>query len=264
MIERGNLFKMLTEFSDPVQYKLPLNEKFIFMNELIGQKISIRYEGIINCIKCGKETKKSYNQGFCYSCFMTAPEADPAIVNPELDMAHLGISRDMEWAKTYSLVEHAVYLSLTSSVKVGVTRSSNLVTRWIDQGATQGIVIARTPYRHLAGVIEVALKQYFNDKTNWKDMLSNRTSGTTDLLAEKQRAYQFFPDELKMYISENEDIIRINYPISAFYPEVKSIDIEKIIVFSGILTGIKGQYLMFEDKVLNIRKYGGYLVSIEY
>jgi len=264
MFLEGNLFKLAAEYNDPVSYWLPLNEKLVYLNELIGHSVKIHYQGIINCIKCGRRTPKSYQQGFCYQCFMTAPEADPGIINPELDMAHEGISRDMEWAKTYSLVEHTVYLSLTSGIKVGVTRSSNVYTRWIDQGASQAISLAKTPYRHLAGIIEVELKKHFNDKTNWQDMLCGRTNGNTDLIAEKKRAAMLLPEELKTYLTEDDSITHINYPVTRYLDKVKSIDIEKLTGFSGILTGIKGQYLMFDDMVLNVRKYGGYLVSFEY
>jgi len=262
MIIEGNLLKMTSVFNDVVRYSLPLGSKMLGMNLLIGQEIELEWLKQINCIKCGKSTNKSFNQGFCYNCFLTAPESDPAVVRPELDQAHLGISRDMEWAKTYSLVEHSVYLSVTSGVKVGVTRSQNIMTRWIDQGASQAIVLAHTPYRHLAGVIEVALKEHFDDKTKWQDMLCGRTSGNLNLTENKEKAANLLPPELQQYVSDDNEIVKINYPISNYPQKIKSIDLEKTVKFKDILTGIKGQYLYFGDMVINIRKYQGYLVKV--
>jgi len=265
MIKKGNIIKMISEVNNSeVQYFLPIGGENLFLNDFIGNDIKISYEDVINCIKCGKKTNKSFNQGFCYTCFLTAPEADPAVVRPELDQAHLGISRDMEWAKKYSLVEHTVYLSVTSGVKVGVTRSSNTIVRWVDQGATHAITLAKTPYRNLAGQIEVTLKDYFDDKTKWQDMLCNRISGNTDLHEQKIKAISYLPDELKQYASTENNITEIKYPVMNYPDKVSSIDIEKEKSFEGMLTGIKGQYLFFNSKVINVRKYQGYLMSFEY
>ena len=152
-----------------------------------GQEISMQYKGRINCLKCGRETKKSFAQGYCYPCFTTAPETEECVLRPELCRAHEGIARDMDYAKKHCLIEHVVYLSLTSGLKVGVTRNTQVPTRWIDQGAVKALELARTPNRYTAGLIEVALKSHIADKTNWRKMLSGSDPGDMDLLKEKER-----------------------------------------------------------------------------
>lgn len=260
----GNIIKMKSRFEkEYVEYFLPIGEDLVSMNELIGKRITLKYQNQINCIKCGKQTKTSFSQGFCYNCFLTAPEADPAIINPELDQSHLGISRDMDWARTYSLVPHNVYLAISSNVKIGVTRAEQVLTRWIDQGASYAIKLAETPYRQLAGQIEVFLKDYFADKTNWRNMLTNKIPSNIDLIAEKDKAMQLLPDELKTHVISDNSVKKINYPVMHYPSKIKSLNFEKDSSFSGTLTGIKGQYLMFDNNnVVNIRKYNGYLFDI--
>ncbi len=263
----GNLRKMNSRYKNEgmaVDYYLPLNENSYFVNDWIGKNIRFHYTGQINCIKCGKRTKTSFQQGFCYNCFQTAPEADPAIIRPELDQAHLGISRDMEWAKKYSLVPHVVYLAVSSGLKVGVTRKENRFTRWVDQGAHRAIVLAETPNRNLAGQIEVVLKGHLADKTNWRKMLTGNIDMQTELVQAKQQATEFIPTTLDAYISADDTETVFQYPVTAYPAKVTSANFDKTPEFNAILTGIKGQYLLFENgAVINIRKYGGYLMNMK-
>jgi len=265
MIYSGNLFKMSTENKQFVQYTLSLGEDKILMNNLINKTIRFKYNGIINCIYCGRQTKTSFSQGFCYPCFQSVPEADPAIIKPELDMSHKGISRDMEWAKKHSLVEHFVYLAFSSNIKVGVTRCSQIPTRWIDQGANKAIILAKTPYRNLAGQIEVAMKKFFADKTNWRKMLSNVSCNNNLLLEAKDEALENFPIEFEEYFFNDNSITEINYPVNKYPEKIKSISLDKLPEFEKKLVGIKGQYLIFDDNyVMNIRKHNGYSVELEF
>jgi len=263
MKEEGNILKMQAELDKVVRYTLPVGDSLIPLNAHIGEKMRITFKNRINCIRCGKVSSKSFNQGFCYSCFISAPENDPGVFHPELDQAHLGISRDMEYAKHYSLVEHSVYLAITSGLKVGVTRSANVLTRWMDQGAVMAMRIAETLYRNLAGQIEVALKAYYDDKTNWQTMLTKAADTHFDLVAVKSGIINLLPDDLKPYVLEENEIVNITYPITEYPLKVKSHDLDKMPVLEGVLTGIKGQYLLFGSTVINIRKYQGYLILLE-
>lgn len=264
----GNILKMKSELNDVVNYHLPIGNEKIAMNNLIGKEIEVEFTGQINCIKCGRKTKKSFSQGFCYPCFRTAPEADPAIIKPELDMAHKGISRDMEWAKTHSLVDHYVYLSYSGNLKVGVTRHTQIPTRWIDQGAVLGITIAKTPNRNMAGQIEVFLKKHFADKTNWRKMLKDVDYSGVDLKSEKQKAVDLLVNtDFEEYLLDEEKTIEkeIKFPVEKYPDKVKSINLDKNPDFKKTLSGIKGQYLIFDDNhVINVRKYNGYFLEIKY
>ncbi len=264
MQTEGNIYKMRTELASPVKYTLSIGDDEIDMNALIGKEIKLHFTGQINCVKCGKRTKTSFSQGFCYNCLQTAPEASESIIRPELSKSQFGISRDMEWAKKHDLADHIVYLAVSSGVKVGVTRATQIPTRWIDQGASYAIRLATTPNRHIAGVIEVFLKKYYTDKTNWRLMLKNEVAQNIDLETEKQKAIKLLPAELQKYTEPNNEATTIEYPALQFPQKIKSVGFDKTPTIEGVLQGIKGQYLIFEnDTVLNIRKHNGYFLQIE-
>ncbi len=262
---QGNLLKMITKLDSVAQYALPIGNDIVAMNELIGKKLHFEYTGKINCISCGKETKKSFAQGYCYKCFISVPETSECILRPELCEAHLGKSRDMQWSEKHCLSDHYVYLAISSGLKVGVTRASQIPTRWIDQGAWKAIKLAKTPNRYIAGQIEVELKNYFSDKTSWQKMLKNNIDKSIDLEDAKQEAWEYLPEELQMYVIDDDDITEINYPVQNYPQKVKSIGFDKQPSIEKVLTGIKGQYLIFDNSyVLNIRKHTGYEVSLKY
>lgn len=266
MENSGNLLKMKTSFErGVVDYTLVLENKEINMNDLIGTPVSVEFEHQINCIKCGKVTPKSYGQGFCFPCFRSAPEADECILRPERCQAHLGISRDMEWSKSHCLTDHFVYLALSSGLKVGVTRATQIPTRWIDQGALKAVKIAKTPNRFLAGQIEVALKAFMADKTNWRNMLTNTIDEGVDLLKEKARIPELLDEELAAYLIDDDQMQELNYPVQEYPIKVKSMGLDKNPSIKGILKGIKGQYLIFDEgRVMNVRNHSGYRVTLRY
>ncbi len=261
---KGNIIKMRSERQSPILYYLKIGSDEIKMNNLIGKDIKLEFLHQINCINCSAITKKSFHQGYCYSCFTSIPQCDIGIIHPEKDMSHKGISRDIEWSKKNSLVDHYVYITITGGVKVGVTRCSQIPTRWIDQGAIKAIRFAKTPYRNLAGQIEVDLKQYISDKTNWNKMLKSKQ---TDLNLEdyKKDLISKLNPNYKIYISFNNKIESLSYPFDYNIDNFKTLSLDKTNTIEGKLSGIKGQYLIFENgNVLNIRKHNGYLISLEY
>lgn len=256
--------KLKTAFGSPVQYYLGENTETLNLNELIGKKIDLVFTGKIVCIACGKTISKTYGQGYCYPCFSSLPENEECVLRPELCRAHLGIARDMEYARQHCLSPQVVYLSVTSGLKVGVTRLSQVPTRWIDQGATSAIQLALTQNRFQAGQIEVALKKHVADKTNWRAMLKG-ISPSFDLLIEKEKLAKSVPDESACFISDENAVTRLEYPV-LWYPEKpESINLDKEKQVEAKLTGIKGQYLMFENqKVLNVRNHAGYTIRLEF
>ena len=258
----GNLIKMRSELNTPINYYLSLGDQEVYLNDFIGKNISLEHNGVINCVNCGARTKKSYSQGFCFNCFQTAPEADQNVVRPELSLSQFGIARDMDWAKEHDLIDHFVYLSVTNDLKVGVTRNHQIPTRWIDQGAVKAIKLARTPNRHIAGVIESYLKNYVADITKWQLMLRDEINDRIDLVNEKKRIASLLPLELQRYIEEDNSITELAYPGKFELKEVNSVSFDKTPLIEGKLVRIKGQYLIFEDEnVLNIRKFNGYYVN---
>ena len=261
MIYQGTLSKMQTEFGNPIQYYLVFENSFLNINQLLGKDIEIEFQGY-QCLNCGK-AKKIFRQGFCYDCFMSSPAVGDWIMKPELSTAHLDIEdRDLAYEKRVQLQPHVVYLALSSEVKVGVTRKTQVPTRWIDQGAVQAIPIVEVPNRYLAGITEVALKNHFTDKTNWQKMLRNEVNHF-DLIAERNKVFDLLPNEIKEYFPKEEKIIQLDFPVLQYPKKVTSLNLDKTPNFSGKLAGIKGQYLLFEDgTVFNVRTYEGYVVKM--
>ncbi len=257
------LRKMHVENDDTVRYSLRVDEESFLLNPVIGKHLTFRFMNEIICLNCGNRTKKSFGQGYCYPCFQSIPETEECVLRPELCRAHEGVARDMEFAKSHCLIDHYVYLANTGVLKVGVTRHHQVPTRWIDQGATEAIILAKTPNRYLAGTIEVALKSVLSDKTNWQKMLAGEAF-PIDLLSEKNRVAELLPFDLQEYLEFDDNIWHIHYPVNKYPIKIKSINLEKTADVSGILAGMKGQYLIFDDgRVFNIRKHGGFKVQIE-
>ena len=264
MEHTGNIRKMEAFPENVVNYHLPLGKVKINMNELIGTAISMEYLDQIHCIKCGRETRKSFAQGYCYPCFTTAPETEECVLRPELCRAHEGVARDMDYAGKHCLSDQVVYLSLTSGIKVGVTRSSQVPTRWIDQGAIRALEFARTPNRYSAGLLEVFIKDLIADKTNWRKMLSGSDPGDANLMKEKERLSSLLPPELASFITKDMVQVELTYPVLRYPEKIKSLNFDKDPVVSGVLEGIKGQYLMLDqNRVINMRKFGGYLIRLQ-
>lgn len=264
MVYTGNLLKMKAELKDVVNYSIQFGNDTVSLNEIIGKKVEIEFKNEINCIHCGRTTNKSFFQGYCYPCFKTLPQTDEGVLSPEKCQAHLGISRNLEWAKEHCLIEHYVYLTITSGLKVGVTRYTQIPTRWIDQGAVKAIKLAKTPYRNLAGQIEVELKKYVADKTNWRNMLKNVYDESIDLLHEKQNIANLLPIDFQEFVESDNTVTELKYPVELYPKKITSLNLDKTPLFGGILLGIKGQYLIFENGVVfNIRKHNGYLVDLK-
>lgn len=261
MIFEGQLRKMCTQNGKPVQYYLNLSGDLINMNQLLGEKIALQHIGY-QCLSCNSD-QKIFRMGFCKKCFFESPYASETIIRPELSKAHLGIGdRDFEVESAMQLVPHFVYLAYTGDVKVGVTRESQIPTRWIDQGATFALPIARTENRYEAGMIEVALKKHLPDKTNYKKMLQCELESEVDLHDFREKIKEYFPENYRNFYRDDNEIWRIDYPYQQ--PENVSVcTLEKSPKVEGILKGIKGQYLEFQDDTfINIRSHEGFLVQL--
>lgn len=258
----GVLEKMQTEIGSPIQYYLVFETSFLNVNQVLGKNILLEFVGY-QCLNCGQK-KKIFSQGNCYNCFFTNPAVGDWIMRPELSTAHLGIAdRDLDYETQVQLTPHIVYLAVSSEVKVGVTRKTQIPTRWIDQGAEQAIEIIEVPNRYLAGITEVALKNYFVDKTNWKKMLTNQII-SADLTTIKNSVKGYLPTETLPYFDETKtETTQLSYPVLAYPKKIASLNLEKDYRFQGKLVGIKGQYLIFEDgTVFNIRGSEGFVVRL--
>lgn len=252
---------MPTENGQPIQYYLLFENDFLNVNQVLNKRIRIEFIKY-QCLNCGEDLP-IFRQGFCRNCFFETPLAGDWIMRPELSKAHLGKEdRDLEYEKKVQLQPHIVYLANSSNVKVGVTRKSQVPTRWIDQGAHEAIAIVEVPNRYLAGITEVALKEHVGDKTNWRKMLTNDVDDE-DLLAWRKKLQQYIPEEALEYFIENNGEIHLDFPVLQYPEKVKSLNLNKTPTYEGVLKGIKGQYLIFEDNtVFNVRGNEGYYISL--
>jgi hypothetical protein len=263
-MEKAILKKMHTKFNNPIQYSIMINGIEYKLNDYIGKNIYIEWKKKVIC-HCGKEFSKFYRASFCYKCYWNSPLASQSIFKPELCTAHLGIEeRDLDFEKKLQLADHYVYLANSSGLKVGITRSTQVPTRWIDQGASQAIILALVPNRRLSGDIEVILKDYVKDKTNWRKMLSSEPD-PLNLKDLKKDMITKIPNEYQKYIYADDSITNLSFPILQYPHKIKSLKLEKNNLIEGKINGIKGQYIFLDnDKVFNIRSHEGFIVNIDF
>lgn len=269
MKKTGHIQKMVTSLESPVQYQLPLDDQLISLNPYIGKTIKLKYKGEIHCVECGRKTNKSFNQGFCYPCFKSLAKCDMCIMKPETCHYHEGTCREPEWGEEFCMQDHYVYLANSSGIKVGITRGTQIPTRWIDQGASEALPIFKVSNRLLSGKIEIVIKNHVSDRTDWRKMLKG-TPEHVDLAAKRDELIKASEKELKRIEKEfgkseiellNEKQINISFPVKDYPEKIKSLNFDKMPEIEGVLQGIKGQYLILDIGVLNIRKFGGYLVE---
>ncbi len=260
---QSTLSKMPAFLDGKVKYLFKTDDDFLKMNDLVGRSLSLKFLNEKYCASCGGKFDELYRMGFCKNCFFTAPEAGESIIRPELSRAHLGeADRDLAYEKSYQLMPHVVYLANSGGLKVGVTRQRNLPTRWIDQGASEAIIFAETSNRYEAGQLEVALKNHLSDKTAWQRMLKNEDP-EMDLAAEKKKVIPELSEELQKFVSQDNTIQKLEYPIQNIPTKVKALNLDKNPEFSAVLQGIRGQYLIFEGGVVfNVRGNTGYRVAV--
>ncbi len=253
----GQLRKMTHEADTPVQYFLSLDDEPYPLTSEVGNRVTMKFTGKITCIECGRRIKKTYSQGYCFPCTRDLPENDICGVRPEKCQHDKGNDADREFYEKYCNIDHFVYLSQTSGVKVGITRHYNIPSRWIDQGAVKALIIAKVPRRILSGQIEIVLAKKISDRTNWRKMLLGQIEDV-DFPAMREKMIECIPEDLQQYALHEEEVQSFAYPVESVPGKIKSHNLDKENEFTEKLTGIKGQYLIFENRVINLRKYAGY------
>lgn len=262
----GPIGKMHTHLNRGIaQYQLPIGDKLLNMNDLVGESITLNFNQIIHCHNCGRKTNKSYSQGYCYPCSQKLASCDLCIMKPETCHYHLGTCREPQWGLDNCFSPHVVYLANSSGVKVGITRKKNIPSRWIDQGAISALPILEVDTRLKSGQLEMALKQFVNDKTNWRKMLKNEVSAT-DLPTIRDSLLEHIKSSINATDARvlNNEALDINYPVVEYPSKINSLNFDKTPSITGVLKGIKAQYLLFDIGVLNIRKFSAYNITLTY
>ena len=268
---RGSLSKMAVRLGETAQYAFRLDEQEVPVNPLLGKRVRLEYLGAIHCSHCGRKTKKSFSQGYCYPCFTKLAQCDSCIVSPEKCHFDAGTCREPEWGERFCMTDHVVYLANSSGVKVGITRASQIPTRWLDQGASQALPIFRVATRQQSGLVEDLLRTQVADKTNWRALLKG-DAVPLDLPAIRDQLLESCAEGIAALQQRfglqaiqpvgDAEVVEIRYPVEAYPTKVASHDLEKTPVVEGILRGIKGQYLILDTGVINLRKYTAYQVAV--
>jgi len=269
----GHLSKMRVDYQDCVHYQLPLDDQLIPLNGMIGKTLSIDYLGEIHCCHCGRKSKKSFNQGYCYPCFTRLAQCDSCIMSPEKCHYFAGTCREPMWGESHCMVDHIVYLANSSGVKVGITRESQTPTRWMDQGATQALPIMRVKTRQQSGLVEDILREHVKDRTDWRAMLKGNAE-TADLATLRDALFERCEQKLgeleqrfglqALQRLDDAKPLHFRYPVLEYPQKVTSFNMDKNPRIEGTLLGIKGQYLIFDSGVINIRKYTSYAVDVTF
>lgn len=269
----GHLHKMAISNNDGnAEYALRLDDDVYPLLSVLGSQVRIQSLEEIHCLACGRKTKKSYSQGYCYPCFKRLPQCDTCIMSPEKCHYDKGTCRDAKWGEQFCMQDHIVYLANSSGVKVGITRHSQIPTRWLDQGAKQALPIARVSSRHQSGLLEVIFKQHVADKTNWRALLKQEAD-SLDLEAVRDRLFEECHEEIEelqsfyglqqVQLIYDGEVQEFHYPVDQYPTKVVSHNLDKTSEVTGKLMGIKGQYLILDTGVINLRKYTSYRVAIE-
>jgi len=271
---QGCLRKMAIEPGDdgePARYTLRAGELRLDLNARLGQWLTLTHTGAIACTHCGRATRKSFGQGYCYPCFKRLAQCDTCIVKPETCHYFAGTCREPEWGERHCFRPHVVYLANSSGLKVGITRRTQVPTRWLDQGAIQALPILEVDTRQQSGFVETLFKREVADRTNWRAMLKGDVA-PLDLVAERDRLLEGLAeglDELRGRFGADairtldEAPVALDYPVLESPTKVVSLNFDKTPTVGGILMGLKGQYLMFDTGVINLRKFTGYEVVVD-
>ncbi len=270
----GNLVKMAATLSPEhrVEYQLRAGGQHLALNAYIGKPLRLTWQGQIDCTHCGRKTNKSFAQGYCYPCFKRLAQCDTCIMKPETCHYFQGTCREPEWGEAHCFTPHIVYLANSSGLKVGITRKTNMPTRWIDQGAIQALPILEVATRQQSGLVEVLFKEHVSDRTNWRAMLKGEVA-ELDLLHERDRLFEAVEEGLAALRAEHGDEaikaldetpLDIHYPVDVFPQKIASHNLDKTPVVEGVLHGVKGQYLILDTGVINLRKFTGYRVSVDW
>lgn len=270
-LARGALDKMAVQLGDAAEYALCLDQARVPLNPLLGQRLRLEYLGAIHCSHCGKRTRTSFAQGYCYNCFRSLPQCDTCIMSPEKCHFEWGTCRDPQWGERFCMTDHVVYLANSSGAKVGITRASQLPTRWLDQGASQALPILRVATRQQSGLVEDLLRSQVADRTNWRALLKG-DAAPLDLVQLREQLFDHCADGLQALQQRfglqaiqplaDAEVLQIRYPVQAYPAKIVSLDLDKNPRVEGTLQGIKGQYLILDSGVINIRKFTAYQVAV--
>lgn len=278
-MREGTLQKLSVQWGEPARYELLLSAPETIgsgsgtaapgldVNALLGRVLDIEYLEHIACCHCGRRTRKSFAQGYCYPCFRSLARCDLCVVSPDRCHYAAGTCREPEWGESFCMQPHLVYLANSTGPKVGITRRGAERGRWLDQGATQGLVIMEAPTRHLAGLAEVAVGRYLTDRTDWRALVRGDAE-PVDLPLLRDRLRRLDADDPlvddQVRWAPDYAPLALSYPILRYPSRIRRFRLERDRRVRATLVGVKGQFLLFDQGVLNVRQHTGFHVRLRW
>ena len=233
------------------------NRQPLELNSALERSLHLVHNGEIHCVHCHEPLRKTYGEGCCWTCFSTLPQNDICILKPELCHFHEQTNpcRDPQWGRDNCFKPHILYLALTAGVKVGITRLANVPTRWLDQGAARATAVLQVQDRFNVGLLERIAAEHFSDRTAWQRMLKGELADV-DLALEREKLLAVLHEDHGAQVLEFVEH-RFHWPVMQWPAKVKSLSLEKTPEIRGRLLGIKGQYLILDTGVINMRRHAG-------
>ena len=115
------------------------------------------------------------------------------------------------------------------------------------------------------------LRSQVPDRTNWRTLLKGDAE-VLDLVATREQIFDACADGLRALQGRfglqaiqplpDAEVVQMKYPVEAYPKKIVSFNLDKDPVVEGTLLGIKGQYLIFDTGVINIRKYTAYQLAV--
>ena len=135
----------------------------------------------------------------------------------------------------------------------------------------RALPIARTHTRQQAGLVEAVLRREVRDTTDWRAMLKGPPP-PVDLVAVRDRLFEGCAAELTALTGRfgiqaiqpitAAEMVAIDYPVREYPLKARAWNLDKTSEVAGRLLGIKGQYLILDTGVFNVRKFTAYEVEV--
>lgn len=129
----------------------------------------------------------------------------------------------------------------------------------------------RVATRQQSGFVEDLFRSQVADRTNWRALLKG-DAAPVDLVAVREQLFESCAQGLQQLQErfglqavqplQGVEPVEIRYPVEQYPSKIVSFNLDKDPIVEGTLMGIKGQYLIFDTGVINIRKYTAYQLAV--
>jgi len=238
---------------------------------LVGESLRVTLHEEHVCANCGEKLSES-KYSVCYDCKQRPPFTQ-CIKTPGTDCTNADCPFP-DYKRDACDHTYVVYLVTKGDVKVGISRSDRRLQRWAEQGASHAIVVAETPNRKSAGLIEEALSDRFETQSS-SSWYEPRTSPVEDLVEATRTAPEYIPDDSRLYacltLNDLDETVIADRVVSIPHratgvdhahgvtrPELAVGDSGE-----GTILGVRGSVILTNSFALNLKKRQGYCATIE-